>query len=48
MQDAVDALANRLHLGEIGKLRCLEFFALAEIGWGLQIAQEQVGIDRRQ
>ena len=48
MQDAVDALANRLDLREIGQIGRLEFFVLAEISRRLQIAQQQVRIDRRQ
>ena len=48
MQDAVDAVANRLDLREIGQIGRLEFFVLAEIGRRLQIAQQQVRIDRRQ
>ena len=48
MQDAVDAFADRLDLREIGEIGRLEFFVLAEIGRRLQIAQQQVRIDRRQ
>jgi hypothetical protein len=47
MQDAVDAFADRLDLGEIGQIGRLEFLVLAEIGRRLQIAQQQVRIDRR-
>ena len=43
MQDAVDILADRLDLREIGQLRRLEFFASAEIGGRFQVAQQQVG-----
>ena len=48
MQDAVDAFADRLDLREIGQIGRLEFLVLAEIGRRLQIAQQQVRIDRRQ
>jgi hypothetical protein len=48
MQDAVDALADRLDLRHVGKIGCLEFLVLAEIGRRLQVAQHQVRIDRRQ
>ncbi len=48
MQDAVDALADRLDLRQIGQFGRLEFFICAEIGRRLQVAQQQVRIDRRQ
>jgi hypothetical protein len=48
MNDAVDAFANRLDLCPIGKIRRLELFVLAEIGGRLQVAQQQIRIDRRQ
>ena len=48
MQDAVDAFADRLDLREVGEIGRLEFFVAAEIGRRLQIAQQQVRIDRRQ
>src|SRR5664279_4760763 len=48
MQDAVDALADRLDLREVGEIRRLEFLACAEIGGRLEVAQEQIRIDRRQ
>ena len=48
MQDAVDAFADRLDLREVGQIGRLEFFVAAEIVRRLQIAQQQVRIDRRQ
>ena len=48
MQDAVDALADRFDLGEIGEVGGLEFFARAEIGGRFHVAQHQIRIDRRQ
>ena len=48
MQDAVDALADRLDLREIGQIGRLEFFVGAEIGRRLEIAEQQIRIDRRQ
>ncbi len=38
-RDAVDALANRLNLREIGQFRRFEFFLCAEIAGRLQVAQ---------
>ena len=48
MQDAVDAFADRLDLRDVGQLRRLEFFASAEIGGRLEVAEQQVRIDRWQ
>jgi hypothetical protein len=48
MQNAVDAVANRLNLREVGEIGRLEFFIRAEIGGCFQVAQQQVRIDRRQ
>src|SRR6266481_2735768 len=48
MQDAVDAFADRLDLGDVGQLRRLEFFTAAEIGGRLEVAEQEVRIDRRQ
>src|SRR5665213_3622466 len=48
MQDAVDALAERLDLRGIGQFGGLELFCAAEIGRRLEVAQEQIRIDRRQ
>lgn len=48
MQDAVDALADRLDLCEVGEIGGLEFLVSAEIGGLLDVAEQEVGIDRRQ
>jgi hypothetical protein len=48
MQDAVNALADRLDLRQIRQLGRLESFVSAEIGGRLEIAQHQIGINRRQ
>src|SRR5262245_41655761 len=48
MQDAVNALADRLDLREIGKIGRLEFLVLCEIGGLVDVAEQQVRIDRRQ
>ncbi|MEY9984904.1 hypothetical protein ABH995_004241 [Bradyrhizobium yuanmingense] len=48
MENAVDALADRLALREIGKVRGLEFFIGAEIGRRLDIGQKEIRVDRRQ
>lgn len=48
MQDAVDALADRLDLCEVGEIGRLELFVAAEIGGLLDIAEQEVRIDRRQ
>ncbi len=48
MQDAIDAFADRLDLCEVGEIGRLEFFTLAEIGGRLEVAEQQVRIDRRQ
>jgi len=48
MQDTVDAFADRLDLREIGEVGRLEVFAFAEIGGRLQVAEQQVRIERRQ
>jgi hypothetical protein len=48
MQDAVDALADRLDLREVRKLGRLKLFVCAEIGRRLHIAQQQIGVNRRQ
>ncbi|MEH2507319.1 hypothetical protein V1290_006130 [Bradyrhizobium sp. AZCC 1578] len=48
MQDAVDAFADRLNLRHVGEIGRLELLVLAEIGRRLQVAQQQVRIDRLQ
>jgi hypothetical protein len=48
MQDAVDAFADRLDLRHVGEIGRLELLVLSQIGRRLQIAQQQVRIDRRQ
>src|SRR5436190_12664069 len=48
MQDAVDAVADRLDLGEIGKVGFLEFFAAGKAGRRVEVAEHEVRIDRRQ
>src|SRR5882757_4052317 len=48
MQDAVNAVADRLDLRQIGQLGRLELLVGAEIGGRFQIAEKQVRIDRRQ
>jgi hypothetical protein len=48
MNDAVDAFAHRLDLGHVGQIGRLEFLVLAEIGGRLEVAQQQIRIDRRQ
>src|ERR1700746_884352 len=48
MQDAVDALADRLDLSEVGQVGCLELLVRCEGGRRLDIAEQEVRIDRRQ
>jgi hypothetical protein len=48
MQDAVDAFADRLDLRHVGEIGRLELLVLSQVGRRLQIAQQQVRIDRRQ
>jgi len=48
MQDAVDALADRLDLREVSQIGRLEFFVRAEIGRRLQVGEQEVRINRRQ
>jgi len=48
MENAVDALAHCLALGEIGKVRHLESLIRAEIRRRRDVGEQQVRIDRRQ
>src|SRR5262245_1350921 len=40
MQNAVDALADRLDLGEVGKISGLELFALAQVAGRVDVAEQ--------
>ncbi|MGY4458932.1 hypothetical protein ACVWYI_002892 [Bradyrhizobium sp. LB13.1] len=48
MDDAVDALADRLDLRHVGEVRRLELLVRAEVGGRADVAEQQVRIDRRQ
>ncbi len=48
MQDAVDALADRLDLRGVGQFRLHEPLGIAQVGRRLDVAEQQVRIDRRQ
>jgi len=48
MQNAIDAFADRLDLSEVGEIGGLELLVAAEIVRPVDVAEQQVRIDRRQ